>query len=254
MKPKTDARNRKRRERIVTVTVVAVISILFFVALPIAVHRYYASMAEQETPQWDVVDFSALSYAGTPYVEINGNVPFFTKDDLTTEAYESYAPLDSLGRCGPAMACLGPETLPTEERGPIGAVRPSGWHTVRYDDLIEDKFLYNRCHLIAYMLSAENDNERNLITGTRYFNTEGMLPLELQVASYIARTENHVLYRVTPIFEGDNLLASGVEIEAQSVEDHGVDIRFHVFVFNVQPGIEIDYRTGDSRRIRDPAG
>ena len=156
--------------------------------------------------------------------------------------------MDRLGRCGPATACLGRETMPTEERGPIGMIRPSGWHTVRYDDLIEDKYLYNRCHLIAYMLAGENDNERNLITGTADMNVAGMFPFELETANYILNTGNHVLYRVTPCFAGNDLVASGVLMEAYSIEDNGRGLSFNVFVFNIQPGIVIDYRTGYSRR------
>ncbi len=200
------------------------------------------------TGRYTEADFRIPQYAGSVYAEINDNVPFFQEADLTTEAYEEYSRLDLLGRCGPAMACLGRETMPTEERGPIGMIRPSGWHTARYDDLIEDKYLYHRCHLIAYMLAGENDNERNLITGTGYMNVAGMLPFELETADYILRTGNHVLYRVTPCFSDDDLVASGVLMEAYSVEDNGRGLSFNVFVFNVQPGIEIDYKTGNSSR------
>lgn len=196
-----------------------------------------------ETP----FEFQSLSYTGEPYAVINNNVPYFEKEDITNEAYESYSPLDYLGRCGQASACLGLETMPTAERGPIGMIKPSGWHTVRYDGIVEDKYLYNRCHLIAYALSGENDNDKNLITGTRYLNINGMLPFEIETANYIRRTGNHVLYRVTPCFDGSNLLASGVLMEAQSVEDSGRGLRFCVYVFNVQPGIVIDYKTGGSR-------
>jgi len=188
-------------------------------------------------------------YSGQPYVELNGNVPSFTASELAaTESYETYSPLDSLGRCGPAMACIGQDLMPTEERGNIGSVTPTGWHLVRYDDLISDKYLYNRCHLIAYELSGENANERNLITGTRYMNVQGMLPFENKVANYVKSTGNHVLYRSTPVFEGDNLLASGVQIEARSLEDGGKGICFNIYCFNVQPGVGIDYSTGDSWR------
>jgi len=186
------------------------------------------------------------SYAGNPYVKVNGNRPFFTKDDLTTEAFEYYSELDYLGRCGSAYANVCKELMPTEERGQIGAVKPSGWHTVKYPDLIEVLFLYNRCHLIGYQLTGENDNVKNLITGTRYMNVEGMLPFENKVADYVRRTDNHVLYRVTPLFEGNDLLAVGVLMEAYSVEDSGRGLSFCVFVYNVQPGIEIDYSTGES--------
>jgi len=191
-------------------------------------------------------------YSGSPYVEVSGNVPSFTDADLSSPA-ETYAPLDSLGRCGSAMAIVSPDTMPTEERGSIGMVKPSGWHTARYDDLIADRYLYNRCHLIGHQLTAENANERNLITGTRYLNVEGMLPLENAVADYVEATGNRVLYRVTPVFVGDELVARGVQMEARSVEDGGVGVSFKVFCHNVQPGIEIDYRTGESRRSQDAA-
>lgn len=185
-------------------------------------------------------------YAGEPYVVLADNVPGFTEEDLTTESYERYSPLDSLGRCGQAVACVGQDLMPTEERGAIGQVKPTGWHTVKYD-LVDGKYLYNRCHLIGYQLSGENANERNLITGTRYLNVTGMLPFENMVADYVRETNNHVLYRVTPQFDGDDLLAKGVELEALSVEDQGEGISFHVLCYNVQPGVEIDYATGESR-------
>ena len=185
-------------------------------------------------------------FSGSPYVEINNNEPFFEERELTCESFETYSELDSLGRCGVATACVGRDLMPTEERGSIGMIKPTGWHTVKYD-CVSGKYLYNRCHLIGYMLSGENANERNLITGTRYMNVEGMLPFEIMVADYVEKTENHVLYRVTPFFDGQNLLAHGVEIEAYSVEDGGDGICFNVFVYNVQPQIEIDYETGESR-------
>ena len=192
------------------------------------------------------------AYSGQAAIEINQNVPGFTESDYTTEAFEQYSPLDGLGRCGIAYACVGEEIMPTEERGAIGMVKPSGWHTVKYD-FVDGKYLYNRCHLIAYMLSGENANTENLITGTRYMNTEGMLPYENQVADYVHDTGNHVLYRVTPLYEGDNLVASGVEIEASSVEDKGKSLSFHVYCYNVQPGVIIDYATGDSALAEDLA-
>lgn len=188
--------------------------------------------------------------SGSPYVEVSGNVPSFTDADLSSPA-ETYTPLDSLGRCGSAMAIVSRETMPTEERGSIGMVKPSGWHTVRYDDLIADRYLYNRCHLIGYQLTGENANEQNLITGTRYLNVEGMLPFENEVARYVESTGNRVLYRVTPVFVGDELVARGVQMEAQSVEDGGAGVSFNVFCHNVQPGIQIDYQTGQSRRSQD---
>ena len=182
-----------------------------------------------------------------PYIEINNNIPFFTSEEKSvTDSFEKYSELDSLGRCGVAYANLSKELMPTEERSEIGDIRPSGWHTVKYNDLIDGNYLYNRCHLIAYSLAGENDNPKNLITGTRYLNTVGMLAFEIKVANYIERSGNHVLYRVTPVFEGNNLVASGVEIEGWSVEDNGTGICFNVFCYNVQPYIDIDYLTGDS--------
>ena len=154
-------------------------------------------------------------------MEVNGNVPYFTEEDLTTEAFEGYSPLDGLGRCGMAYANVCPELMPTEERGEIGMIRPTGWHTVRYDGVVDGNYLYNRCHLIGYQLAGENANEQNLITGTRYLNVDGMLPFENLVDDYVDETGNHVLYRVTPVFLGDNLVASGVLMEAYSVEDAG---------------------------------
>ena len=185
------------------------------------------------------------AYAGDPYVTINDNVPQFLETDLATSSYEYYSDLDDLDRCGVVYACIGTDLMPTEERGNIGSVKPSGWHTVKYD-IVDGKYLYNRCHLIGYQLSGENANVNNLITGTRYLNVEGMLPFENMVADYVKETENHVLYRVTPVFEGNNLVASGVQIEAQSVEDQGEGILFNVYCYNVQPGVTIDYATGDS--------
>ena len=186
---------------------------------------------------------SIPEYTGDPYVVINENVPFFTESDFTEEAFETYSDLDELGRCGAAFANVGKETMPTEERGQIGMIKPSGWQTVKYD-CVDGKYLYNRCHLIGYQLSAENANEKNLITGTRYLNVSGMLPFENMVADYIKNTGNHVLYRITPIYQDKNLVASGVLMEAQSVEDD--TIRFCVYCYNVQPGIQIDYATGKS--------
>lgn len=193
------------------------------------------------------------AYSGSPYAVVSGNAPSFTEEDRAA-APETYAPLDELGRCGVAMAVVSRDTMPTEERGSIGMVRPSGWHTVRYDDLIADRYLYNRCHLVGFQLAGENANERNLITGTRYMNVEGMLPFENEVADYVEATGNRVLYRVTPIFVGDELVARGVHMEALSVEDGGAGVSFNVFCYNVQPGIEIDYATGESwREQQEPA-
>lgn len=189
---------------------------------------------------------SIPEYSGDPYVVVNNNVPFFSEEDLEAEVFESYGDLDSLGRCTVAYSMVGTETMPTEERGNIGQVKPTGWHAVKYDN-VDGKYLYNRCHLIGYQLTAENANVNNLITGTRYLNVQGMLPFENLTADYIKETGNHVLYRVTPVFEGDNLVASGVLMEGESAEDDGEAIQFCVYVYNVQPGIIIDYATGDSR-------
>lgn len=185
-------------------------------------------------------------YSGSAYVAVNGNIPYFTSSELTTTSFELYSALDSLSRCGTAYACIGQDLMPTEERGSIGSVKPSGWHTVRYNGVVDGNYLYNRCHLIGFQLSGENANERNLITGTRYLNIDGMLPFENMVADYVQETNNHVLYRVTPVFEGDNLLAAGVLMEGYSVEDDGDGICFCIFAYNVQPGVTINYATGDS--------
>lgn len=185
------------------------------------------------------------AYSGEPYTAVNNNEPYFTSDNLTTEAFENYSELDALGRCGVAYANVCLETMPTEKRGSISEVKPTGWHSVKYDN-VDGKSLYNRCHLIGYQLTAENANQQNLITGTRYLNVDGMLPFENMVADYVKGTDNHVLYRVTPIFTGDNLVADGVLMEGYSVEDEGDGICFCVYAYNVQPGITIDYATGDS--------
>lgn len=185
------------------------------------------------------------AFSGEPYVVIDDNQPHF--DETTTDSFESYSDLDALGRCGTAYANIGSDLMPTEERESISNVKPSGWVNREYDaDLVDGRYLYNRCHLIGYQLTGENANEKNLITGTRYLNVEGMLPFENMVADYIKETDNHVLYRVTPIFEGDNLVASGVHMEALSVEDDGEGICFNIYAYNNQPGITIDYATGDN--------
>ena len=185
------------------------------------------------------------AYSGEPYTAVNNNEPYFTSDNLTTKAFENYSELDAHGRCGVAYANVCLETMPTEKRGSISEVKPTGWHSVKYDN-VDGKSLYNRCHLIGYQLTAENANQQNLITGTRYLNVDGMLPFENMVADYVKETDNHVLYRVTPIFTGDNLVADGVLMEGYSVEDEGDGICFCVYAYNVQPGITIDYATGDS--------
>ncbi len=188
---------------------------------------------------------SIPEYSGAAYVAVNDNEPYFTQEEITDQAFEMYSDLDAWGRCGVTCASVGLELMPTEERGDIGSVKPTGWHTVKYD-CVDGKYLYNRCHLIGYQLTGENANERNLITGTRYLNIEGMLPFENMVADYVEETENHVMYRVTPIYDGDNLVAGGVLMEGYSVEDEGAGICFCVYAYNVQPGVEIDYATGES--------
>jgi len=179
------------------------------------------------------------------YVVINENKPFFAESEITEKSYEKYSELDYLGRCGVAIACVGTDIMPTEKRGSIGQVKPSGWHTVKYD-IVDGKYLYNRCHLIGYQLTGENANIGNLITGTRYLNIEGMLEFEDMIADYVKDTDNHVMYRVTPVFKDTNLVASGVLMEAYSVEDNGAGIEFCVYAYNAQPGIKIDYKNGNS--------
>lgn len=209
----------------------------------------YASVKEAAVSEIQQFDVSSIpAYDGNPWTEVNDNVPYFKESDFTSTSYESYNDLDDLGRCGTAVANIGKDLMPKEERGSIGMIKPTGWHTVKYDG-IDGEYLYNRCHLIGYQLTGENANEKNLITGTRYMNTEGMLPFENMTADYIKETGNHVLYRVTPIFEGNNLLASGVLMEGESVEDDGKGIEFCVYCYNVQPGIEIDYATGESKQV-----
>lgn len=186
-------------------------------------------------------------FSGKPYIIINNNKPYFSDIDLKPKAFEKYSELDYLGRCGKAYACLSKETMPKEKRGNIGNVNPSGWQTIKYDN-IDGKYLYNRCHLIGWQLSAENANYKNLITGIRYLNTKGMLPFENMVSDYIKETNNHILYRITPIFKDDNLVANGVLMEAKSVEDNGNGIEFCVYCYNVQPNITIDYKNGNSKK------
>lgn len=201
-----------------------------------------------EPPQLSESGFSITdvgSYAGQPYSIANDNQPYFSEDDLTANSFEYYSELDNLGRCGVAYASIGIDLMPTEDRESISEVKPSGWINEKYD-IVDGGYLYNRCHLIGFQLSGENANEKNLITGTRYLNVDGMLPYENMIADYVKETENHVMYRVTPVYEGDNLVASGVLMEAQSVEDQGEDIEFCVYCYNVQPGIIIDYTTGES--------
>ncbi len=199
---------------------------------------YAASSSIEDIPE----------FSNQPYVVINDNVPEFTEADYTTESYETYGELDSLGRCTTCVACIGEDLMPTEDRGAIGNVKPTGWQTAKYDN-VDGKYLYNRCHLIGYQLTAENANEKNLITGTRYLNVTGMLCFEDMVADYIRKTDNHVLYRVTPVFKDNELVARGVHMEGYSIEDNGEGICYNVYCYNAQPGIKIDYATGDSEAI-----
>ena len=206
---------------------------------------------EESTTAENATDISQQipDYSGKSYAVINDNVPFFTKKDMRADSYEYYSELDELGRCGVCIASIGRDIMPVEERGAIGMVKPTGWHTVKYNGVVDGNYLYNRCHLIGFQLTGENANTRNLITGTRSMNVDGMLPFENMVADYVKETDNHVMYRVTPIYEGDNLVATGVLMEAKSVEDDGDGILFNVFVYNVQDGISINYANGKSSLI-----
>lgn len=225
-------------------------------AIVIALTGYFSSeldisfVTETPTNSKQVISFNLEDIPDfddkTPYVIINDNVPNFEDKDLIPRTFEEYSELDSLKRCGVAYACVGIDTMPTESRQAINKIKPSGWQNARYD-FIDGKYLYNRCHLIGYQLTAENANEKNLITGTRFMNVQGMLPFENEVAEYVKNNKKHVLYRVTPIYEGDNLVASGVQMEAESVEDKGKSVLFNVYVYNNQPGVVIDYSTGASR-------
>ena len=189
-------------------------------------------------------------FTNQPYIEINNNIPFFTEEEITKKSFETYSELDELGRCGVAYANINQDLMPTEERGEIGHIKPSGWQTIKYD-IVDGNYLYNRCHLIGFQLAGENDNEKNLITGTRYLNIQGMLDFENAIAEYVKNTDNHVLYRVTPIYEEDGLVALGVLMEGYSVEDNGKGICFNVFAYNTHPGIDIDYQTGDNWLLKE---
>lgn len=208
------------------------------------IYNYTYSIINTSNESYDIENLP--EYDGNSYVIVNDNNPYFKEEEYTTDSFEKYSELDSLGRCGVAYANISKELMPTEKRGSIGSIKPSGWHTVKYDH-IDGKYLYNRCHLIGYQLTGENANEKNLITCTRSMNTKGMLQFENMVTKYIKDTGNHVLYRITPVFEGNNLVATGVEMEAYSVEDNGKGIKFNVFVYNIEDGIIIDYKTGDSK-------
>lgn len=230
---------RSRRKQQWTPGKIALVILIFAAGLAL---RY---LEAQQAQQAAAILEEVPAYSGTPYAEVNGNIPGFSEEDLTVEAFELYSELDGLGRCGTAYANICRELMPTERREDIGRIRPTGWQSVQYDS-VDGKSLYNRCHLIGFQLAGENANEKNLITGTRYMNVEGMLPFENLVADYVKETGNHVLYRVTPVFSGTEPVARGVQMEALSVEDGGAGVFFNVYVYNVQPGIAVDYATGDS--------
>ncbi len=220
-------------------------------ALVLAMGFIYNEYTDSTDSSFKTQEVSSLSdiedYSGSDFVNVNNNVPFFTEEDKKRGSFEEYGDLDSLGRCTEAFAIVSKETMPTEKRGSIGMIKPTGWHTVKYDN-VEGKYLYNRCHLIGYQLTGENANPNNLITCTRQMNSETMLMFENKVANYVKDSEGRVLYRVTPYFEGDNLLSKGVLMEAYSLDDNGKGLMFNVFVYNVQDGISIDYATGESRK------
>ena len=208
----------------------------------------FAVREKNQVPVYGKSQIPAYEEVKRAYVEINGNKPFFKDNEYVTQSVENYAALDKLGRCGTAYAVLGKDIMPTEERGKIGMIKPTGWNQAKYPGIVnsEPPYLYNRCHLIGFQLAGENANPKNLITGTRYMNVDGMLPFENKVADYLRYTGNHVLYRVTPVFDGDNLLANGVLMEASSVEDKGKGISFCVFCYNIQPGVSINYKDGSN--------
>ena len=248
--------NKRRRSKkyniwnsIITILTIVFILVLGYINQNVEIPNQKNNIENTVQSESVIFDLSTIpEYTSSPYVEINNNIPYFTEEDYTTEAFEKYSEWDGLGRSGVAFANICKDIMPTEERGEIGNIKDlSGWVQKRYDNIIKDKYLYNRCHLIGWQLAGENDNKQNLITGTRYLNTEGMLPFENQIAEYIDKNEsNHVLYRVTPVYQGNNLLASGVQMESWSVEDNGQGIHFNVYCYNVQPGIVIDYATGES--------
>lgn len=239
------AKRRKNKQS----SIYVIVALIIFLIVGVYEGKIVFQPIEDNSNVVNQVSYDLASipeYSNANYVVLNNNEPNFTESDYTTDSFERYSELDSLGRAKVAYANIGVDLMPTEERGSIGQVKPSGWHLVKYD-IVNGKYLYNRCHLIGYQLTGENANEKNLITCTRQMNTVGMLEFENKVANYIKSTNNHVLYRVTPIYKDDNLLASGVVMEAYSVEDSGEGIKFNIFVYNVQDGIDIDYKTGDSK-------
>ena len=237
------AKRRGGTKRQLTPKQMAVLLVLCVAAAAVQWYLRPEPLSLEDIPEW----------SGAAYVELEDNQPGFTKEEMTLEAFEDYSELDYLGRCGAAYANICPELMPTEEREAIGNVKPTGWVSAKYD-CVDGKYLYNRCHLIGFQLAGENANKKNLITGTRYLNVTGMLPFENDVADYVQRTDNHVLYRVTPVFVGTELVARGVQLEAYSVEDAGDGVCFNVFAYNVQPGVVIDYATGESRLDGEASG
>lgn len=233
---------RKKKNKKGIIPLILIIILLVYNTYYVEINSFFASFASTNE---NYTLESIPEYNGSIYIELNNNEPEFSENDLSIESFETYSTKDYLGRCGVAYANIGIDLMPTEERKSIGSIKPTGWHTIKYD-IVDGKYLYNRCHLIGYQLSGENTNSENLITCTRQMNVKGMLPFENKVSEYVKSTNNHVLYRVTPVFEDNNLLASGVQIEALSVEDNGKGIKFNVFIYNVQDGINIDYTTGDS--------
>lgn len=248
--PSTDTKKKKPQKKGRWITLFIVLVVCVGIAIELSPEqRFHTSEITYSQSIVDANPDDIPAFSGEDYIVLNGNVPNFTENDLTLGTGEYYSELDNLGRCGTAFAVLDRSMLPTEEREGIGQIKPSGWHQNRYEGIVDSSppYLYNRCHLIAYALSGENANEKNLITGTRYFNETSMLSFELQVMKYLDTSDNHVLYRVSPFFKDNELVARGVEIEAYSVEDHGASLCFHVFVYNHQPGIYIDYLTGENR-------
>ena len=244
---KIKKRDIKKLEKLLAIIIVIISATIAYFNNPSNNKGNTTNNTINNTNTNEIVTYSNINeipdYAGEIYLTINNNIPYFDEKDYTTESFEIYSKLDNLGRCGVAYANICKEIMPTEERNDINEVKPTGWIQKKYDG----EYLYNRCHLIGHQLAGEDANELNLITGTRYFNVTGMLPFENKVADYIRENaENHVLYRVTPIFKENNLVANGVLMEAYSVEDNGKGVSFNVFVYNVQPGINIDYSTGKS--------
>lgn len=233
----------KKSKKIIKLIVLLFVMVIVYFQddIRLFIDNFFASDNANLYISYDIPD-----YTGNMSIVINNNEPIFDEKLKNTNSFESYSRLDSLNRCGVAIANIGIDLMPTEKRESIGMIKPSGWHTIKYD-IINDKYLYNRCHLIGYQLTGENANEKNLITCTRQMNTIGMLEYENMVANYIKDTKNHVLYRATPIFEDNNLIAKGIVLEALSIEDNGKGIKFNVFIYNIQDGIEIDYLTGESR-------